>query len=98
MYLILLTIYAEDNHCISYPCVYIVDSLFIEYSSCLEWLCCGVTLQKIKLSSDNPLFFIMHYQLSAMSTTPDDTGTSGPNGPFLHELSTTSHNLLHNSK
>src|SRR5882724_5868934 len=35
-----------------------------------------------------PLFFIMHYQLSAMShQLPDEYWDSlGPNGPFLHEL------------
>src|SRR5882724_6449708 len=101
MYLILLTIYTEDNRCVSAPVCLGLLPLFIKCSFCLEWLRHSVALTEDQTLLRQPYsssLCITNYlpcpTNSQMSTGIhwDQTAHSYANS------STTSLSLSHNSK
>src|SRR5882724_3603141 len=103
MYLMLLTIYTEDNCCISASaCLYPVRlPSSLECNSCLEWPCCSVTLTEDQTllrqpHSSSPC--ITNYQ-PCPTNSRTSTGTHWDQMAHSYaNFSTTSLNLSHNSK
>src|SRR5882724_5678334 len=94
MYLMLLTIYTEDNHCISAPaCLYPIQlPSSSKCDSCLEWPRHSVTLTEDQTllrrphSSSPCITNCWPCLTNSWTSTGTHWDSLGLNGPFLHEL------------